>query len=219
MREVNFSIPNVNKASVGITTALYDRRALDCTSTLPLINSLNHLAYLTTSSARIRDILTVDGGVERLVCLLKQGRSKDLMEMWKWSLAFQCVVNIGVRGSESVRTRVVEADMVPVIATILDNYIKVVDKVRSRAEPESQKHASSRQSVKTGSSSREPSDRTAPVDSSSHAEARPSSRRQAPPSIEIPQPYYQDNQPTDSDAMDITSPPRAPMTSPPERST
>ena len=44
MREVNFSIPNVNKASVGITTALYDRRALDCTSTLPLINSLNHLA-------------------------------------------------------------------------------------------------------------------------------------------------------------------------------
>ncbi|KAG8530354.1 uncharacterized protein KY384_004856 [Bacidia gigantensis] len=124
MREVNFSIPNVNKASVGITTALYDRRALDCTSTLPLINSLNHLAYLTTSSARIRDILTIDGGVERLVCILKQGRSQEMMEMWKWNLAFQCVVNIGVRGSESVRTRVVEADMVPVIATILYNYIK-----------------------------------------------------------------------------------------------
>ncbi|KAL6402624.1 MYND-type zinc finger protein samB [Ilyonectria robusta] len=124
MREVNFSIPNVNKASVGITTALYDRRALDCTSTLPLINSLNHLAYLTTSSARIRDILTVDGGIERLVCILKQGRSKDMMGMWKWNLAFQCVVNIGVRGTENVRTRVVEADMVPVIATILDNYIK-----------------------------------------------------------------------------------------------
>ncbi|KAM0670480.1 hypothetical protein ACQRIU_000875 [Beauveria bassiana] len=125
MREVNFSIPNVNKASVGITTALYDRRALDCTSTLPLINSLNHLAYLTTSSARIRDILTVDGGIERLVCILKQGRSKDMMGMWKWNLAFQCVVNIGVRGTENVRTRVVEADMVPVIATILDNYIKI----------------------------------------------------------------------------------------------
>ncbi|KAK4226229.1 hypothetical protein QBC38DRAFT_366936 [Podospora fimiseda] len=134
MREVNFSIPNVNKASVGITTALYDRRALDCTSTLPLINSLNHLAYLTTSSARIRDILTVDGGIERLVCILKQGRSKDMMDMWKWNLAFQCVVNIGVRGTEGVRTRVVEADMVPVIATILDNYIKVMDRVREKAE-------------------------------------------------------------------------------------
>ncbi|KAJ5269484.1 hypothetical protein N7505_005242 [Penicillium chrysogenum] len=147
MREVNFSIPNVNKAAVNITTTLYDRRALDCTSTLPLINSLNHLAYLTTSSARIRDILTVDGGIERLVCILKEGgRSKDLLEMWKWSLAFQCVVNIGVRGSEGVRTRVVEADMVPVIATILSNYIKVVDKVRSRNDLDSEKQASSKQS-------------------------------------------------------------------------
>lgn len=134
MREANFSIPNLNKASVGITTALYDRRALDCTSTLPLINSLNHLAYLTTSSARIRDILTVDGGIEKLVCILKQGRSKDMMDMWKWNLAFQCVVNIGVRGTEAVRTRVVEADMVPVIATILDNYIRIIDKVREIAE-------------------------------------------------------------------------------------
>lgn len=139
MREVNFSIPNVNKASVGITTALYDRRALDCTSTLPLINSLNHLAYLTTSSARIRDILTVDGGIERLVCILKQGRSKDMMGIWKWNLAFQCVVNIGVRGTENVRTRVVEADMVPVIATILDNYIKVIEKCREKAEEANQK--------------------------------------------------------------------------------
>lgn len=139
MREANFSIPNVNKASVGITTALYDRRALDCTSTLPLINSLNHLAYLTTSSARIRDILTVDGGIERLVCILKQGRSKDMMDMWKWNLAFQCVVNIGVRGTEAVRTRVVEADMVPVIATILDNYIKVIEKIREKAEEAKQK--------------------------------------------------------------------------------
>ncbi|OIW29643.1 hypothetical protein CONLIGDRAFT_336600 [Coniochaeta ligniaria NRRL 30616] len=139
MREVNFSIPNVNKASVGITTALYDRRALDCTATLPLINSLNHLAYLTTSSARIRDILTVDGGIERLVCILKQGRSQDMMDMWKWNLAFQCVVNIGVRGTEAVRTRVVEADMVPVIATVLDNYIKVTEKCRERVEEAKQK--------------------------------------------------------------------------------
>ena len=132
MREANFSIPSANKASVGITPALYDRRALDCTSTLPLINSLNNLTYLTTSSARIRDILTVDGGVERLVCILKEGRSKDAMESWKWNLAFQCVFNIGVRGSEAVRTRVVEADMVPVVATLLDNYIRAMEKLKKR---------------------------------------------------------------------------------------
>ena len=139
MREVNFSIPNANKASVYITATLYDRRALDCTSTLPLINSLNHLAYLTTSSARIRDILTVDGGVERLVCILKEGRSKDEMHMWKWNLAFQCIVNIGVRGTEPVRTRVVEADMVPVIATVLHDYILVIERERHKLDTDRQR--------------------------------------------------------------------------------
>jgi hypothetical protein len=183
MREVNFSIPNVNKASVGITTALYDRRALDCTSTLPLINSLNHLAYLTTSSARIRDILTVDGGIERLVSILKQGRSKDPMGTWKWNLAFQCVVNIGVRGTENVRTRVVEADMVPVIATILDNYIKVIEKCREKADEAKHKHVSDHhrhRPHKASSSSRATSAAAAINDDS----AASSSRRQ-PASLEV----------------------------------
>ncbi|KAI9838148.1 MAG: hypothetical protein M1837_002643 [Sclerophora amabilis] len=228
MREVNFSIPNVNKASVGITTALYDRRALDCTSTLPLINSLNHLAYLTTSSARIRDILTVDGGVERLVCILKAGRSKDMMDMWKWNLAFQCVVNIGVRGSENVRTRVVEADMVPVIATILDNYIKVIDKCREKAEaeakrstqrtdrpdraPTASKHLSTRSREHRGSFLNR-SER-----GSSNPEHRSFRRQAPPPSIEIPSPYAQNPPDGEPDAMDVTpTAPQIPMTSPPER--
>jgi hypothetical protein len=206
MREVNFSIPNANKASVGITTALYDRRALDCTSTLPLINSLNHLAYLTTSSARIRDILTIDGGVERLVCILKEGRSKDMMEMWKWNLAFQCVVNIGVRGSENVRTRVVEADMVPVIATILDNYIKVIDRCREKAA-----EADMKRSSRVGSSGRHASRSGEMIGSSSRSERH---RRQAPPPIDIPQPY---NPPTNS--TDITLPQAFSLSSPPERTT
>jgi hypothetical protein len=218
MREVNFSIPNVNKASVNITTTLYDRRALDCTSTLPLINSLNHLAYLTTSSARIRDILTVDGGIERLVCILKEGRSKDLMEMWKWSLAFQCVVNIGVRGSENVRTRVVEADMVPVIATILDNYIKVVDKVRARADAE---HQRSSRHLKPATRTRDPAAASSSSSSgqiferSSTTEHRSSRRQAPPPSIEIPRPFGH----IDPNAMDITPSPQIALTSPPERTT
>ncbi|KAI8931865.1 hypothetical protein NX059_010770 [Plenodomus lindquistii] len=206
MREVNFSIPNANKASVGITTALYDRRALDCTSTLPLINSLNHLAYLTTSSARIRDILTVDGGIERLICILKEGRSKDMMDMWKWNLAFQCIFNIGVRGSENVRTRVVEADMVPVIATILDNYIKVVDKCRARAEAEL--HRSGRIST----SARHHSSRSGELASSStHRSDR--TRRAVPPPIEIPP------TPVESIVADTTALSAFSLSSPPERTT
>jgi hypothetical protein len=185
MREANFSIPHGNKASVGITTALYDRRALDCTSTLPLINSLNHLAYLTTSSARIRDILTVDGGIERLVCILKEGRSKDMMDMWKWNLAFQCVVNIGVRGTEAVRTRVVEADMVPVIATILDNYIKVIEKVREKEEEAKQKLDHHRHRI--GGSSRASKSSTFSSRATGNLEVdRRAFRRQAPPpSIDV----------------------------------
>ncbi|KAL2179166.1 uncharacterized protein P884DRAFT_196274 [Thermothelomyces heterothallicus CBS 202.75] len=184
MREANFSIPNVNKASVGITTALYDRRALDCTSTLPLINSLNHLAYLTTSSARIRDILTVDGGIERLVCILKEGRSKDMMDMWKWNLAFQCVVNIGVRGTEAVRTRVVEADMVPVIATILDNYIKVIEKVREKAEEAKQRSDPHRHRI-GGSSRVHKSSSFSSRSGTLDVDQRTFRRQAPPPSIDV----------------------------------
>ncbi|GAB7347155.1 hypothetical protein MBLNU459_g3274t1 [Dothideomycetes sp. NU459] len=184
MREANFSIPSANKASVGITPALYDRRALDCTSTLPLINSLNNLAYLTTSSARIRDILTVDGGVERLVCILKEGRSKESMDSWKWNLAFQCVFNIGVRGSENVRTRVVEADMVPVVATVLDNYIQAIEKLKKRADDEAR-----RNSIKFGTDSFALGAARGTSRSGRHQlhtrSERP--RRTAPPPIEIPQ--------------------------------
>ncbi|EAT76616.2 hypothetical protein SNOG_16037 [Parastagonospora nodorum SN15] len=223
MREVNFSIPNANKASVGITTALYDRRALDCTSTLPLINSLNHLAYLTTSSARIRDILTVDGGIERLICILKEGRSKDMMDMWKWNLAFQCIFNIGVRGSENVRTRVVEADMVPVIATILDNYIKVVDKCKARAE------ADLHRSARLGASSRHHSSRSGEMASGSghshshihsHRSER-SSRRAIPPPIEIPQAFAQAQAQAQAESQlgDATQTPAFSLSSPPERTT
>lgn len=185
MREVNFSLPSSNKASVGITTALYDRRALDCTSTLPLINSLNHLCYLTQSSARIREILTVDGGIERLVCILKNGRSKDVLGTWKWNLALQCVYNIGVRGSdvrgaesrgsENIRMRVVEADIVPVLATVLDNYVQVVDRIKARDEDSAERsrdrcaYRRHRHGERTGA-----------------REQRSGSRREAPPPITIP---------------------------------
>ncbi|KAL9060734.1 MAG: hypothetical protein Q9162_000438 [Coniocarpon cinnabarinum] len=191
MREVNFSIPSSNRASVNITTALYDRRALDCTSTLPLINSLNHLCYLTTSSARIREILTVDGGIERLICILKNGRSDSNFDVWKWTLAFHCVVNIGVRGSDSkgpdgkgsdsrgsenIRTRVVEADIVPVLATILKNYDQMITKTRTQQLDSSDVR---RSRARAGSFRRR-------REEDGEATPRASSRRDAPPPISIP---------------------------------
>lgn len=228
MREVNFSIPNGNKASVYITATLYDRRALDCTSTLPLINSLNHLAYLTMSSARIRDILTVDGGVERLVCILKEGRSKDEMHMWKWNLAFQCVVNIGVRGTEPVRTRVVEADMVPVIATILYDYILVVERDRQKSSTEQQRNPAK---IKANGprSARLPRDLAQEQASRgsflehqmSNSEARQARRQAPPPSLEFAQNFTDRfNAGEPSQTAPLPAPPAPTVfTSPPERTT
>lgn len=40
------------------------------------------------------------------------------------SLAFQCVVNIGVRGNENIRTRVVQAGALDIVAQILESWLK-----------------------------------------------------------------------------------------------
>ncbi|KAJ1849893.1 hypothetical protein LPJ70_000172 [Coemansia sp. RSA 2708] len=124
MRESNFHFPAANKACVSITSALYDRRALDCTADLPLVNSLSHLNYLTSSSARIREILTTDGGLERLVRILRTTRvTDDTLHNWKWTMAFQCVVNVGVRGTAEIRQRVVQVGAVPILVEILHAYL------------------------------------------------------------------------------------------------
>lgn len=136
MREPNFSSPAQNRAAVVITSTLYDRRALDCTATLPLVNSLTHLAYMTSTSPRIREILAADGGLERLVKILATCQHTDKHSLWKWSLAFQCVVNVGVRGTEAIRSRVVEAGAVHVVLAILENFINALDQAKIEKDQE-----------------------------------------------------------------------------------
>lgn len=129
--------------------------ALDTNSPLPLLNSLSHLTYLTSTSPRIREILTCDGGLERLVRLLRDfcicppppenpaavyglsppslprsssvptlnPKSFDRHAAYRFSLAFQCVVNIGVRGSEPIRSRVVQAGTLDVVGMVLEAWL------------------------------------------------------------------------------------------------
>ncbi|KAH7907208.1 hypothetical protein BJ138DRAFT_988109, partial [Hygrophoropsis aurantiaca] len=155
MRESNFAFPAQNRACVCISSQLYDRRALDTTSPLPLFNSLHHLTYLTSTSPRIREIMTMDGGLERLVRILHDfcicpsppenpntmyglgppnsrrpkpiptlnPTSYDKHAAYRFSLAFQCVVNIGVRGSEPIRSRVVQAGTLDVVGCILEAWL------------------------------------------------------------------------------------------------
>ncbi|KAG6826266.1 hypothetical protein H0H92_000517 [Tricholoma furcatifolium] len=155
MRESNFAFPTQNKACVCITSQLYDRRALDTSSPLPLLNSLTHLTYLTSTSPRIREIMTMDGGLERLVRILHDfcicppppdngavfyglippsmrppkstptlnPATFDKQAAYRFTLAFQCVVNIGVRGSEPIRSRVVQAGTLDVVGCILEAWL------------------------------------------------------------------------------------------------
>ncbi|KAI9436117.1 hypothetical protein BJY52DRAFT_658748 [Lactarius psammicola] len=155
MRESNFAFPAQNRAAVCISSQLYDRRALDTNSPLPLFNSLTHLTYLTSTSPRIREIMVMDGGLERLVRMLHDfclsppppenpallygllppnyhppkpvptliPKAFDKHAAYRFSLAFQCIVNIGVRGSELIRSRVVQAGTLDVVGCILESWL------------------------------------------------------------------------------------------------
>ncbi|KAF6746909.1 hypothetical protein DFP72DRAFT_759905, partial [Ephemerocybe angulata] len=155
MRESNHCFPGQNKACVCINTQMYDRRALDTAAPLPLFNSLTHLVYLTSTSPRIREIMTQDGGLERMVRMLHDycmappppenpamiygltppnarpskptptlnPTSFDKHAAYRFSLAFQCVVNVGVRGSEQIRTRVVQAGTLDVVGCVLEAWL------------------------------------------------------------------------------------------------
>ncbi|QLQ78133.1 hypothetical protein HG537_0A03800 [Torulaspora globosa] len=149
MRDLNQKCIQANRPVVTITSTVYDRRALDINSDIPLINSLNHLTYLTSNSGKVRETLANDGALERLVAILqgcyiplfdllgldlkhvsKHKRAQSIwrqkklaMCAWKWTLAFQCLVLTGTRGTEQIRKKVVLSGVIPVLATVVDNYL------------------------------------------------------------------------------------------------
>lgn len=109
------------------------------------------MTYLTSTSPRIREILTLDGGLERLLHILRNSSiprppppppdlyglsihpaipastgllSPDRAVAYRFSLAFQCVSNVGVRGSEQIRTRVVQAGVLDVVAQVLEVWLR-----------------------------------------------------------------------------------------------
>lgn len=146
MRDSNYKSIANNRAAVTITTSLYDRRALDVTSDKPLVNSLNHLTYLVSSLAKVRETLSADGGIERLIEILHEchnlvfnvadtvfNSEKKLLTAWKWTLAFQCLVLIGTRGTEEIRQKVVKAGILPILATVLDNYLTLHERTFAHA--------------------------------------------------------------------------------------
>ncbi|KAG1741586.1 hypothetical protein EDD22DRAFT_307406 [Suillus occidentalis] len=155
MRESNHAFPAQNRACVCITSQCYDRRGLDTSSPLPLFTSLHHLTYLTSTSARIREIMTMDGAIERLMRILYDyclcppppenpgyiyglsppnsrppklvptinPGSYDKHAACRFGLALQSIVNIGIRGSEPIRSRIVQAGALEVVGCILESWL------------------------------------------------------------------------------------------------
>jgi hypothetical protein len=90
--------------------------------------------------------VTVDGGLERLIDIMRESSqtppptpadfwglngpvtkrivSLDRQRSLRHSLAFQCIVNVGVRGSETVRTRVVQSGALDLVAHILEQWLQ-----------------------------------------------------------------------------------------------
>ncbi|KAJ3562153.1 hypothetical protein NP233_g9753 [Leucocoprinus birnbaumii] len=113
------------------------------------------MTYLTLMSPQIREIMTMDGGLERLVKLLQDfcfslpppenpstiygllppsSRPPKLIPIlnptqfdkhaaYHFSLTFQCVINIGVCGSEQIQRRVVQAGTLDIVGCILKAWL------------------------------------------------------------------------------------------------
>src|SRR5712671_1093909 len=129
----------------------WEHLALDTNTPLPLFNSLSHLTHLTSTSPQIREIIVMGGGLERLVHMLRDFCTSpppenpallyglippnyyppkpvptlifDNHAMYCFSLAFQCIVNIGFCGSELIRSRVVQAGALDIVGCILKSWL------------------------------------------------------------------------------------------------
>ena len=134
--------------------------ALDCTVPLPLIVTLNNLAYLVANNRKIRELLCEDGGLERLIRILREVpknngsftrplHNKDLQPMWKWTTAFQCIVHLCIRGGVTVRERAVEAGIVPILVKVLESYLCFSDAMRAERKRVAEEKRQQRQGVET----------------------------------------------------------------------
>ncbi|KAH8101050.1 hypothetical protein DFH11DRAFT_1795058 [Phellopilus nigrolimitatus] len=97
-----------------------------------LLNSLTHLTYLTSASPRIWEILTSDGGLQRLLrllrdfCLSLPPPSENPSAIYGLLPPYSprsLVVSIGLRGSVHIRSRVVQAGTLEVVGCGLEAWL------------------------------------------------------------------------------------------------
>ncbi|KAL7753940.1 hypothetical protein RI367_000872 [Sorochytrium milnesiophthora] len=124
MREPNVANLLLNRAAITITHTQYDRRALDVSDPLALINSLIHLAHLSASVPRVRNQLAHDGGIFRLVTITQRTRPTDTQSALLWITAYQVLANVIVKGSNRARVEAVKRGIIAVCVNVLSTFLK-----------------------------------------------------------------------------------------------
>jgi hypothetical protein len=128
MRQPNRSLPGVSRPVEVLWPNLYNRAALDVTSTLPLSISLTNLRPMIFSLPQLRQAMTEDGGLESLIDIMSTvRRPNDPNEVPVRKLALQCLTQFGIRGPESIRLRTVEAQIVPALVTMLECFWRAME--------------------------------------------------------------------------------------------
>lgn len=128
MRQPNRSLPGASRPVEILWPNIYNRAALDVTSTLPLSISLNNLRPMVFNLPQLRQAMTEDGGLEALIDIMSTvRRADDPNEVHVRKLALQCLTQFGIRGPESIRLRTVEAQLVPVLITVLECFWRAME--------------------------------------------------------------------------------------------
>ncbi|KAJ3010186.1 hypothetical protein HKX48_007532, partial [Thoreauomyces humboldtii] len=114
--------------AVALTTpSSYDKRALTCTSPLPLSHSLTQIMYQTAAGGRLASQMCADGGLELVVRAVLRGLARMSVtsprDRRRWETcvtAGVCILsNIAIRGNQRLRKRLVDAGVLKVLAIIL----------------------------------------------------------------------------------------------------
>jgi hypothetical protein len=128
MRQPNRSIPGVPRPVEVLWPNIYNRAALDVTSSLPLSTSLTNLKPMVVNLPQLRQAMTEDGGLEALIDMISTTcRAKDPEQVQIRKLALQCLTQFGIRGPEPIRIRMVEAQILPVFASMLECFWRAME--------------------------------------------------------------------------------------------
>jgi hypothetical protein len=128
MRQPNRSLPGVSRPVEVLWPNVYNRAALDVTSALPLSISLTNLRPMVFNLPQLRQAMTEDGGLEALIDVMSSAsRSNDPEQVQIRKLALQCLTQFGIRGPEPIRIRMVEAQILPVFASMLECFWRAME--------------------------------------------------------------------------------------------